>query len=145
MDQSPLTQSMDSAPPVTPRVCLGQNGPAEMADFIARAGIEVLPYAHRSRASIYVDFVGARPTGMEVLSFDFTARGERAPRATADLATDKWQAAALLVISHALRLKPALLSTDPPMLSVLRSAVAAATSHLPIILNGEIGTGKYNI
>ena len=80
-----------------------------MADFIARAGIEVLPYAHRSRASIYVDFVGARPTGMEVLSFDFTAKGERAPRATADLATDKWQAAALLVISHALRLKPALL------------------------------------
>jgi DNA-binding NtrC family response regulator len=116
-----------------------------MADFIARAGIEVLPYAHRSRASIYVDFVGARPTGMEVLSFDFTARGERAPRATADLATDKWQAAALLVVSHALRLKPALLSADPPMLSVLRSAVAAATSHLPIILNGEIGTGKYNI
>ncbi len=116
-----------------------------MADFIARAGVEVLPYAHRSRASIYVNFVGARPTGMEVLSFDFTARGERAPRATADLATDKWQAAALLVISHALRLKPALLSADPPMLSVLRSAVAAATSHLPIILNGEIGTGKYNI
>jgi DNA-binding NtrC family response regulator len=116
-----------------------------MADFIARAGIEVLPYAHRSRASIYVDFVGARPTGMDVLSFDFTARGERAPRATADLATDQWQAAALLVISHALRLKPALLSADPPMLSVLRSAVAAATSHLPIILNGEIGTGKYNV
>ncbi len=145
MEQTPITQSTGSAPPVTPRVCLGQNGPAEMADFIARAGIEVLPYAHRSRASIYVDFVGARPTGMDVLSFDFTARGERAPRATADLATEKWQAAALLVISHALRLKPALLSADPPMLSVLRSAVAAATSHLPIILNGEIGTGKYNV
>jgi len=80
-----------------------------------------------------------------VLSFDFTAKGERAPRATADLATDKWQAAALLVISHSLRLKPALLSGDPAMLSVLRSAVAAANSHLPIILDGEIGTGKYNV
>jgi len=116
-----------------------------MADFISRTGLEVLPYAHRSRATIYVDFVGARPTGMEVLSFDFTANRERVPRATADLATDKWQAAALLVISHALRLKPAILSADAATLSVLRSAVAAATSHLPIILNGEIGTGKYNV
>lgn len=140
-----MTLTTGAAPASAPRVCLGQNGPAEMADFISRAGIEVLPYAHRSRASIYVDFVGARPTGMDVLSFDFTAKGERAPRATADLATDRWQAAALLVISHALRLKPALLSADPPMLSVLRSAIAAATSHLPIILDGEIGTGKYNV
>jgi DNA-binding NtrC family response regulator len=129
----------------TAKVCLGQNGPAEMADFIARAGIEVVPFAHRSRASIYVDFVGARPSGMEVLSVDFTAKGERAPRATADLVTDKWQAAALVVISHALRLKPAVLTTDAAMLSVLRSAMAAANSHLPIILNGEIGTGKYNL
>jgi DNA-binding NtrC family response regulator len=145
MDPTPITQAVGASSATMPRVCLGQNGPAEMADFISRAGIEVLPYAHRSRASIYVDFVGARPTGMEVLSFDFTAKGERAPRATADLATDKWQAAGLLVISHALRLKPALLSADAAMLSVLRSAVAAATSHLPIILNGEIGTGKYNV
>ncbi len=146
MDPTPITQAATSAgAPAPPRVCLGQNAPAEMADFISRAGIEVLPYAARSRASIFVDFVGARPTGMEVLSFDFTAKGERAPRATADLATDKWQAAALLVISHTLRLKPVLLSADAVMLSVLRSAMAAATSHLPIILNGEIGTGKYNV
>ncbi len=144
MDPTSTTHAA-SATASPPRVCLGQNGPAEMADFIARAGIEVLPYAHRSRASIYVDFVGARPTGMDVLSFDFTARGERAPRATADLATDKWQAAALLVISHSLRLKPALLTADPAMLSAIRSAVAAASSHLPIILQGEIGTGKYNV
>lgn len=146
MDPTPITQAAGSAAsPALPRVCLGQNAPAEMADFISRAGIEVLPYAHRSRASIFVDFVGARPTGMDVLSFDFTAKGERAPRATADLATDKWQAAALLVISHTMRLKPVLLSADAAMLSVLRSAMAAATSHLPIILNGEIGTGKYNV
>jgi len=146
MDSIPTTPAgASAAPPSAPRICLGQNGPAEMADFIARAGLEVLPYAHRSRATVYVDFVGARPSGMDVLSFDFTAKGERAPRATADLATDKWQAAALLVISHSLRLKPALLSGDPAMLSVLRSAVAAANSHLPIILDGEIGTGKYNV
>jgi DNA-binding NtrC family response regulator len=146
MDSIPTTPAGASAAPQSaPRICLGQNGPAEMADFISRAGLEVLPYAHRSRATVYVDFVGARPTGMDVLSFDFTAKGERAPRATADLATDKWQAAALLVISHSLRLKPALLSGDPAMLSVLRSAVAAANSHLPIILDGEIGTGKYNV
>ena len=146
MDPTPLNQVASSAPlSSAPRVCLGQNAPAEMADFISRAGIEVLPYAQRIRASIYVDFVGARPTGMDVLSFDFTAKGERAPRATADLATDKWQAAALLVVSHALRLKPVLLSADAAMLSVLRSAIAAATSHLPIILDGEIGAGKYNV
>jgi hypothetical protein len=133
MDPTPVTQAAaaSAASPATPRVCLGQNAPAEMADFISRAGIELLPHAHRSRASIYVDFVGACPTGIEVvLSFDFTAKGERAPRATADLATDKWQAAALLVISHALRLKPVLLSADAAMLSVLRSAITAATSHL---------------
>jgi DNA-binding NtrC family response regulator len=146
MDSTAIAHGGESAgPTAAPRVCLGQNAPAEMAEFIARAGIEVLPYAHRSRASIYADFVGARPSGMEVLSFDFTAKGERAPRATADLATDKWQAAALLIISHALRLKPVVLSADAAMLSVLRSAIAAATSHLPIILDGEIGVGKYNV
>ena len=82
---------------------------------------------------------------MEVLSLDFTGKGDRAPRAGADLATDKWQTAALLVISHALRIKPALLTADAAMLSVLRSAIGAATSHLPIILDGEIGSGKYNV
>jgi len=116
----------------TARVCLGPNAPAEMADFVARAGIEVLPLPHRTRASLYVDFVGARPTGMEVLSFDLSSKGERAPRASADLATDKWQVAALLVISQAMRLKPALLSADAAMLTVLRSAIAAATVLLPV-------------
>ncbi|HVN29542.1 MAG TPA: sigma 54-interacting transcriptional regulator [Candidatus Binataceae bacterium] len=127
------------------RVCFGPNAPEEMAEFVTRAGIELVPPAYRTRASLYVDFVGARPTGMEVLSFDLSARGERAPRATADLATDKWQVAALLVISQALRLKPVLLSADAAMLSVLRSAVAASGSHVPTILEGEIGVGKYNV
>ena len=127
------------------RVCLGQNGPPEIAEFLERAGIEVIPYAQKSRASLYVDFLGARPSGVEILSLDLSAKGERAPRANADLATDKWQAAALLIISQALRLKPVLLSADPVMLSMLRSAIAAATSHMPMILTGEIGCGKYNV
>ena len=127
------------------RVCLGQNGPAEMTEFLERAGLEVLPYAHKSRATLYVDFQGARPAGVEVLSLDLSAKGERASHANADFATDKWQTAALLIISDALRLKPVLLSADPAMLSVLRSAIAAATSHMPVILTGEIGCGKYNV
>jgi DNA-binding NtrC family response regulator len=146
MDQLPSSNAAAlGSTQATARVCLGPNAPGEMADFVTRAGIEVLPLTHRTRASLYVDFVGARPTGMEVLSFDLSGKGERAPRTSADLATDKWQVAALLVISHAMRLKPALLSADAAMLTVLRSAIAAATSHVPTILEGEIGVGKYNI
>src|SRR5580700_5364191 len=107
-DTNELSQALRTAP----RVCLGPDAPAEMADFISRAGIEVLPYANKHRASIYVDFVGARPSGVEVISIDLVTRGARAPRATADLATDQWQAAACLVISQALRLKPILLTAD---------------------------------
>src|ERR1700693_6609 len=99
MDSSSTLPNAASAhAAAVPRVCLGQDAPAEMADFISRAGIEVLPYAHRSRASLYIDFLGARPSGMDVLSIDFTVKGERAPRAGADLATDKWQTAAALLI-----------------------------------------------
>ena len=58
-----------------PRVCLGPDAPGEMADFISRAGIEVLPFAHKHRATLYVDFVGARPAGVEVLSIDLVVRG----------------------------------------------------------------------
>ena len=145
MDPSSIPGSAPSASSAPPRVCLGLNSPAEMADFVSRAGIEVLPYAQRTRASLYVDFVGARPTGMEVLSLDLGAKGERAARAGADFATDKWQTSSLLVISDALRLKPPLLTADPAMLSVIRSAVGAASNHLPIILEGEIGSGKYNL
>ena len=47
MDSSSnLTPGMTT--PSTARVCLGPNAPAEMADFVARAGIEVLPPAHRT-------------------------------------------------------------------------------------------------
>jgi len=128
-----------------PRICLGPDAPAEMADFIARAGLEVLPFVHKHRATMYVDFVGARPSGVEVLSIDLVSRGARAPRATADLATDQWQAAACMVISQALRLKPILLTTDSAMLGAIRSAMGVAASQVPVILSGEIGVGKYNL
>ncbi len=129
----------------SPRVCLGPNAPAEMGDFIARAGIEVLPYANKHRATMYVNFVGARPSGVEVLSLDLATKGSRAPRPTADLATDQWQTAACMVISQALRLKPILLTADPAMLGAIRSAMGVAASQVPVILSGEIGSGKYNI
>ncbi len=137
----------DSArmPRQAPRICLGPNAPAEMADFITRAGIEVLPYANKQRASIYVDFVGARPSGVEVLSIDLAIKGSRAPRPAADLATDQWQTAACLVISQALHLKPTLLSADHAMLGAIRSAMGVAASQVPVILSGEIGSGKYNL
>ncbi len=136
---------LSRGPRPTPRVCLGPNAPAEMADFITRAGIEVLPYANKHRATMYVDFVGARPSGVEVLSLDLVAKGARAPRNGADLATDQWQTAACMVISQALRLKPILLTADPAMLGALRSAMGVAASQVPVILTGEIGSGKYNI
>jgi two-component system response regulator FlrC len=126
-------------------VCLGPNAPAEMTDFIARAGIEVLPFANKHRATIYVDFVGARPSGVEVVSIDLLVKGSRAPRNTADLATEQWQTAACMVISQALRLKPLLLSADPAMLGALRSAMGVAASQVPVIVSGEIGSGKYSI
>jgi DNA-binding NtrC family response regulator len=142
---SSANEDLARAPRPLPRVCLGPNAPAEMADFITRAGLEVLPYAHKHRATLYVDFVGARPSGIEVLSLDLATRGSRTPHANPDLATDHWQAAAWMVISQALRLKPLLLSADPAMLGALRSAMGVAASQVPVILSGEIGAGKYAI
>lgn len=127
------------------RVCLGTGAPEGMPDFLARAGIEAVGYAHRHNAPLFVDFVGARPTGVEVLSIDLTARDWRTARPNADLATDNGQAAASLVISHMLRLKPPLLGADSEMLSVIKSAMGVAGTHVPVILSGEIGTGKYNL
>lgn len=128
-----------------PRVCLGPNAPAEMADFIARAGIEVVPFANKHRATMYVDFVGARPAGVEVVSIDLVAKGARAPRNSADLATEQWQTAACMVISQALQLKPILLTADATMLGAIRSAMGVAASQVPVVLSGEIGSGKYNL
>jgi DNA-binding NtrC family response regulator len=116
-----------------------------MADFLARAGVEVLPYAQKHNASLYIDFVGARPSGVEVLSLDLATRKSRSAGPEADLVTDNWQAASCLIISHALRLKPAVISADPNMLATVKSAMGVATSHVPVIICGEIGAGKYNL
>lgn len=127
------------------RICLGPNAPAEMADFLARAGLEVIPYAQKHHAALYVDFIGARPSGVEVVSVDLVSRGTRSSRLHADLTTDNWQTAACLVISRAMALKPALLTADPAMLGIVSSALGVAASHVPVILSGEIGVGKYNL
>jgi len=128
-----------------PRVCLGPGAPAGMPDFLARAGLDPVGYAHRHHAALFVDFMGARPSGVEVLSFDLGARDWRTARSNADLATDNWQAAATLIISHMLGLKPPLLGADSEMLAVIKSAMGVAANHVPVILSGEIGTGKYNL
>ncbi len=128
-----------------PRVTLGPGVPDGMADFIAHAGIEIIPLIHRQHAQIYVDFCGARPSATEVINIDLHNRAGAGSRAEADLVTDSWPAAACLVISAALRLKPALLTADDAMLTAIRTAISVATTHVPVVINGEIGSGKYNI
>ena len=128
-----------------PRVSLGPGAPAELGDFLAHAGIDVLPYAQKHHAPLYVDFMGARPAGSEVVSIDLVERGSRPARANADLVTDNWPAAASLITSRALGLKPALISGDGAMLAVVKGAIGIATSSVPVIISGEIGAGKYNI
>jgi len=125
------------------RVCLGPGAPQGMSEFISQAGVEVLSFAQKHLATIYVDFVGARPAGVEVLSVDLGAKGGARP--AADLVTDSWHAAATLVISHALRLKPPLVTGDPEMLLTVRTALGVADSYVPVLLSGEIGSGKYNL
>ncbi len=50
-----------------------------------------------------------------------------------------------MVISQALRLKPLLLTGDSAMLGAIRSAMGVAASQVPVIVSGEIGSGKYSI
>jgi transcriptional regulator of acetoin/glycerol metabolism len=128
-----------------PRVVLGPGAPAEMADFLAHAGIEVVALMQKHRASLYVDFVGARPSAIEVLSIDLQGRGTSTSRPAADLMTESWQAAACLVMSMVLKLRPPLLTADPETLSVIKSAIGVAATQVPVVLCGEIGAGKYNL
>jgi len=128
------------------RVCLGQGAPQGLSDFIERAGIDVLPYSQKHLASLYVDFIGARPPGVEVLAIDLGTQNTGSPqRASADLTTNNWHTAGCLIISHALGLKPPLLSADPEMLLVIKTALGVAKSQVPVLLSGEIGAGKCNI
>lgn len=128
-----------------PRVALGPGAPGEMADFIECAGIEVVPFMQRHAAALYVDFVGARPTGPELLSIDLQGRAGNTPRFDADLSTTEWQTAACLVISGALRLRPPLMTQDSTMLAAIRGVISVAASPVPMIIAGELGSGKYNL
>ncbi|HLW72284.1 MAG TPA: sigma 54-interacting transcriptional regulator [Candidatus Binataceae bacterium] len=144
MAPAPYGLSNRAAAEPWPRVALGPGAPAELAEFVASAGIEVLPFTQRHAAALYVDFVGARPPGVELLSLDLEPRAGGG-RADADLAIADWQAGACLIVSAALRLRPALLTADPVMLAAVRSVLGVAASPVPVILSGEIGTGKYNL
>jgi DNA-binding NtrC family response regulator len=139
-----ITSGLPNGHPL-PRVTLGPGAPEGMADFIIRAGLEVVPLTHRHRASIYVDFCGARPAGMEVLSVELRGHSPSRQRPVADLVADEWQTAACFVISTALHLKPALLTADEQMLAAIKSAMSVAPTLVPVVLGGEIGTGKYNV
>jgi transcriptional regulator with GAF, ATPase, and Fis domain len=127
-----------------PRVALGPGAPSALAEFVAAAGVEVLPFTQRHAAPLYVDFVGARPPGVELLSLDLNPRASGG-RVDSDLVTEDWQAGACLVVSAALRMRPPMLAADPAMLAVVRSIIGIASSPVAMILSGEIGTGKYNL
>ena len=116
-----------------------------MAGLIASAGIEVVPFTQRHSAALYVDFVGARPGGSELLSIDLQTRPGSSPRFDADLCTGDWQTASSLVLSTALRLRPPLITQDSTMLGAMRSVIGVAATPVPMILAGEIGTGKFNL
>jgi DNA-binding NtrC family response regulator len=126
-------------------ICLGTGAPEAMAEFLTRAGLEVVPYAQRHHSGLYVDFLGARPSGVEVLSIELTGKSGEPSRPHTHFTTDNWQSAACFVISHTLRLRPPLLTADAEMLSVIRSAMSVATSQVPVILSGEIGVGKASL
>ena len=128
-----------------PRVTLGPGAPNGMADFIAHAGIEIVPLVHRQHAQIYVDFCGARPSAAEIINIELRSGVGSGSHLAADLVTECWPAAACLVISTALRLKPVLLTIDSTMLAAIKSAIGVAATHVPVVISGEIGTGKYNI
>ncbi len=127
------------------RVCLGPGAPATVAEFLERAGLEVVAYAQRHHARLYVDFLGARPSGVQVLSIDLTAKAGFSPRPSADFACDDPQAVACFVISHVLGLNPPLITADRETVSVIRSAIAVASSHVPVVLCGEVGVGKQSL
>ncbi|HZP45484.1 MAG TPA: sigma 54-interacting transcriptional regulator [Candidatus Binataceae bacterium] len=128
-----------------PRVTLGPAAPAGLADFIARAGLEIVPLSQRAQATLYVDFVGARPPGSEVLAIAVRERESAQVRHDADLVTESWPAAACLIISTALGLRPPLLTGDPEMLSTIKSAIGVAAAQIPVILCGELGVGKAHL
>jgi len=124
------------------RICLGMGAPEGLAEFLVQAGLDVLPFAQKHLASLYVDFLGAKPTGVPLLSIELQAKSGRGPRPDADFATDNWQSAACFILSHVLKLQPPLMTTDSEMLAMIRTAMSVAPSSVPVIITGEIGSGK---
>src|SRR5271166_1581611 len=92
-----LVTTHEVAEPGRP-VCLGTGAPDGMADFLTRAGLEVVPYSQRHRSPLYVDFLGARPSGVEVLSIEVTGKSGEPSRPYTHFATDNWQTAACFVL-----------------------------------------------
>ncbi len=138
-------QEVRALPVQSARVCLGPGAPRGVAEFLERAGFEAVSYAQRHHARLYVDFLGARPAGTDVISVDLAAKAGFSPRPSADFACDDPEAVACFIISSMLGLNPTLVTTDREMLGVIRSAVAVAASHVPVVLSGEVGVGKQSL
>ncbi|MGD0074432.1 MAG: sigma 54-interacting transcriptional regulator [Candidatus Binataceae bacterium] len=135
--------NIDTKQPGLPsRICLGMGAPDGLSEFLAQAGLEILPFAQKHFASLYVDFVGARPTGVPLLSIEIESKSGRGSRAEADFSTNNWESAACFILSHVLKLQPPLLTADSEMLAMMRTAVCVAPSSVSVIITGEIGSGK---
>ncbi len=134
--------NIDTKPSGIPsRICLGMGAPDGLSEFLVQAGLEILPFAQKHFASLYIDFVGARPTGVPLLSIEIESKSGRA-RPEADFSTNNWESAAYFILSHVLKLQTPLLTADSEMLAMMRTAVCVAPSSVPVIITGEIGSGK---
>jgi DNA-binding NtrC family response regulator len=139
-----MTTETRSPSPV-PRICLGMGAPEGLADFLLQAGLEILPFAQKHLAALYIDFVGAMPSGVPLLSIDLSGKSGRISRPEADFTTENWQNAGCFILSNVLKLQPPLLTTDIEMLAMIRTAISVAPSAVPVIINGEIGAGKQSL
>jgi len=140
-----LSAAVPEHPSSAPRVCLGPGAPEELAGWLRSAGLEPLGYTQKNLASLYVDFVGARPPGIDVLSIGIGAKHSRNPHVSFDLLADDWQSAAGLIASRALGIEPPILTTDAGMQSAISRAIAVASSGVNVVISGEIGTGKHGL
>jgi Sigma-54 interaction domain/Bacterial regulatory protein, Fis family len=140
-----MNRTQPSGGVTVPRVTLGPGAPEGLADFLASAGIEIVPLVRRHHARIYVDFCGARPSGIEIISIQLQATRGPTFLSTADLVTDSWPPVASLVLSVALGLKPVVLTGDGQMITSIKSAIGVAATNVPVVICGETGSGKFNI
>jgi len=137
-----MTNADSKQPGLPLRICLGMGAPEGLSEFLVQAGLEILPFAQKHFASLYIDFLGATPTGVPLLSIELDGRSSRGSRPDADFAANNWESAACFILSHVLKLQPPLLTTDSEMLAMIRTAMCVAPSSVPVIITGEIGSGK---